>query len=112
EQLFAIGKYNTVTLAGEVFNGSKYQGRVTFGTTPGWFNLNAAGSLNRSTGWHRFDIERLADMTTINFYVDGILGRTMTGATPETWDCIVLGPGLGTTVGDAWIDGMRLAALV
>lgn len=108
-QLFAIGKYNTVTLPGEVFTSTKYQGRVTFPTaTGGWFNLNAAGSPNRSVGWHRFDIERMPDGTTINFYVDGILSRTFTGATAESWDTVILGPGLGSTVGDAWIDGMSV----
>jgi hypothetical protein len=108
-QLLAIGKYNTVTLPGETFSATKYQGRVTFPTaTGGWFNLNGAGSPNRSVGWHRFDIERMADGTTINFYVDGILSRTFGGATAEPWDTVILGPGLGATVGDAWIDGISV----
>lgn len=107
-QLLAIGKYNTVTLAGEVYNGNKYQARVTFGTTSGWFNLDAAGSPNRSTGWHKFIIERLGDDTTINFYVDDILSRTFTAATAQSWDTVVMGPGLGTTAGDAWIDGISV----
>jgi hypothetical protein len=107
-QLLAIGKYNTVTLSGETYNGSKYQARVTFGSSAGWFNLDAAGSPNRSTGWHKFTVERLADDTTLNFYVDDILSRTITGATAQSWDTVVLGPGLGTTVGDAWIDGMSI----
>ena len=110
-QLLAIGKYNTVTLPGEVFNISKYQGRVTFPAGPmglGWFNLDGPGSPIRSPGWHRFDIERLADGTTINFYVDEILSRTITGATAESWDTVILGPGLGSTVGDAWIDGVAV----
>jgi len=111
-QLFAIGKYNTVTLPGEVFSSTKYQGRVTFPTaTGGWFNLNGAGSPNRSVGWHRFDVERMADGTTINFYVDGILSRTFVGATAEPWDTVILGPGLGSTVGDAWIDGISVGVV-
>jgi hypothetical protein len=108
-QLLAIGKYNTVTRVGEVYNGTKYQARVTFGSDTGWFNLDAAGSPNRSTGWHKFTIERLADDTTLNFYVDDILSRTIVGASAQSWDTVVLGPGLGTTVGDAWIDGLSLA---
>jgi uncharacterized repeat protein (TIGR01451 family) len=104
-QLFAAGKYNSVTLPGEVFEGSKYQARVTFGASAGWFNLNAPGAPNRSVGWHKFSIERMVDGTTINFYVDGKLGRTIAGATANSWDTIILGPGLGTTIGDAWIDG-------
>src|SRR5436190_12035213 len=50
----------------------------------------------------------MADGTTINFYVDNILSRTIAGATAESWDTVILGPGLGTTVGDAWIDGMAV----
>lgn len=113
-QLLAIGKYNSVTLPGEFFNISKYQGRVTFPAGSmglGWFNLDGPGSPNRSPGWHRFDIERLADGTTINFYVDEILSRTITGATPESWDTVILGPGLGSTVGDAWIDGVAVGSV-
>jgi hypothetical protein len=107
-QLLAIGKYNTVTLAGEVYNGAKYQARVTFAGAAGWFNLDGAGSPNRSTGWHKFTIERLADDTTLNFYVDDILSRTFTGATAQSWDTVILGPGLGTTAGPAWIDGLSV----
>lgn len=107
-QLLAIGKYNTVTKVGEVYNGSKYQARVTFGTDAGWFNLDAAGSPNRSTGWHKFVIERLGDDTTINFYVDDILSRTFANATAQSWDTVILGPGLGTTAGNAWIDGLSV----
>jgi len=110
-QLFAIGKYNTVTLPGEVFSGTKYQGRAGFPTNAAaivWFNLNGPGSPNRSVGWHRFDVERMPDGTTINFYVDGIMSRTVTNAVPASWDTVILGPGLGSTVGDAWIDGISV----
>ncbi len=109
-QLLAIGKYNTVTSMGEVYNGSKYQARVTFGpaATAGWFNLDGPGSPNRSTGWHKFTIERLADDTTLNFYVDDILSRTFTSATAQSWDTVILGPGLGSTAGTAWIDGLSV----
>src|SRR5688572_28109548 len=113
-QLLAAGKYNTVTMPGEVFNGQKYQGRVTFPTTLGWFNLNAPGSPNRSAGWHRFEIEVMPDGTTVNFFVDGILSRTITGATAQSWDTVILGPGIGTppgTIGDAWIDGLQITCI-
>lgn len=110
-QLFAIGKYNTVTLPGDVFDVTKYQARVVFGTTVGWFNLNAAGSPDRSVGWHKFSIERLADGTTINFYVDDILSRTIAGATDISWDTLVIGGGLGSTVGNAWTDGISLTVV-
>lgn len=107
-QLLAIGVYNSVTMAGEVYNGTKFQARVTNGANTGWFNLNDPGSPNRSVGWHKFTIERLADNTTIKFYVNDILSRTITGATAQTWDTLVIAPGLGTTVGDAYIDGIVL----
>ncbi len=107
-QLLAIGKYNTVTSPGEVFNGNKYQARVTFGGNAGWFNLDGPGSPNRSAGWHKFTIERLSNGTTLNFYVDDILSETYLGATAQTWDTAILGPGLGSTAGDAWIDGYRI----
>jgi hypothetical protein len=109
-QLLAIGKYNTVTLAGDVYDATKYQARIAFGSTnaAGWFNLNAPGVPDRSTGWHKFTIERLADGSTINFYVDDVLGRTLSGATIASWDTVILGPGLGTTAGDAWSDGITV----
>jgi hypothetical protein len=108
-QLLAIGKYNTVTMPGEVYNGNKYQARIVYpSATMGWFNLDGPGSPNRSLGWHKFTIERLADDTTINFYVDDILSRTIAGTTAQSWDTVVMGPGLGSTVGDAWIDGISI----
>ncbi len=113
DQLLAAGKFNSVTLPGEVFTTTKYQGRVAFHTPQpvgdtGWFNLNGPGSPNRSIGWHRFDIEIMPGGTTIRFYVDGILCRTFTGATVDTYDTVILGPGLGTQQGNAWIDGISL----
>lgn len=111
-QLLAAGKFNSVTLTGEVFTATKYQGRVAFGPgtagTTGWMNLNGPGSPNRSVGWHRFDIEVLPGGTTVRFYVDGILSKTFSGATVATYDTVILGPGLGTTVGDSWIDGISV----
>ncbi len=108
-QLLAIGKYNSVTMPGETYNGNKYQARIVYpSATMGWFNLDGPGSPNRSAGWHKFTIERLSDGTTINFYVDDILSRTIAAATAQSWDTVVMGPGLGSTVGDAWIDGISI----
>jgi N-acetylmuramoyl-L-alanine amidase len=111
DQLFAIGRYSvgfgtgTGTLAGEVVNTAKYQGRVVSGANTGWFNLNA----NRATGWHKFEIERAADGTTISFYVDGVLDRTISGATASTWDSVTIGSlGSGTTAGNAWFDDVSV----
>lgn len=110
-QLIAVGKTNSTTL--ETYNGTKYQARIAFGSvtngTTGWFNLDGAGSPNRTPGWHRFDVERLADGVSYNFYVDGILSKSLTGAAVSDWDSVVLGPGLGSTVGDAYIDAISVS---
>jgi hypothetical protein len=106
-QLLAIGKFNSVTAAGEVFNGSKYQARVVTGGVPGWFNLDAPGSPNRSAGWHEFTIERLVD-GTLKFYVDDILSRTFIGAADFSVDTVIIGPGTGTSVTDSNVDGVVL----
>jgi hypothetical protein len=110
-QLLAIGQYGAVTLPGEVYDGTKYQGRVVYGSSAGWFNLNAPGAPSRSPGWHKFTIERLADETTINFYVDDILSRTITGATPQSWDTVTMGYGAGSLPGDAWFDGISVTVV-
>jgi len=107
-QLLAIGKYNTVTLSGEVFDITTYQARIAFGSFAGWFNLNDPGTPSRSEGWHRFDIEMLPDEQTVRFYVDSILARSFVGANLAPWDTVIMGPGLGTTAGDAWIDGITI----
>jgi len=105
QQLLGAGKYNSVTLSGEVWDSSKYQGRVSYGANVGWFNLNAPGAPGRSPGWHRFEIERLGDGTTINFYVDGILGRTILGAAEATIDTLLIGSvASGSTAGEGWLD--------
>lgn len=109
QQLLAIGKYNTVTLPGETYDSTKYQGRIAFGPNAGWFNLNAPGAPSRSTGWHKFEIERLADGSTVNWYVDGVLSRTFTGLTLPPWDCVVVGSvGASSTLGDAWVDDFKV----
>jgi hypothetical protein len=110
-QLFCAGKYNSVT-DGETWDNTKYQGRVVAGTgTVGWFNLNGAGAPSRSTGWHKFVIERQADGTTVDFYVDNILSRTITGATSYSLDSAAIGSvGTGTSNvgGEAYIDDVEV----
>jgi hypothetical protein len=113
-QLLMIGKYNTVTLPGEIYDGTKYQGRMANGSPAGYFNLNAPGTPSRSTGWHRFDIERgqnSAFQTVLSFYVDGKLGRAWTNSNANgAWDSVILATGLGTTVGNAWYDGLQVVS--
>lgn len=108
-QLFAAGKYNQTTYPGDTWDITKYQGRVVAGTSVGWFNLNAAGAPSRSTGWHQFIIERRSNGTTVDYYVDGVLGRTITGATLSSLDSAAIGStGSASTVGEAWIDDVKV----
>lgn len=108
QQMLAAGLYNTTTQVGEVHNYDKYQGRVLYGENAGWFNLDAPGSPDRSIGWHRFDIERLADGTTLKFYVDGILSHTHLGAKNASMDSITMGFGASTTITDINFDGISV----
>ena len=62
-----------------------------FSANMGWFNLNAPGAVTRSVGWHQFTIIREPDNTTIDFYVDNVFGRQITGARAATWDSVTLG---------------------
>jgi hypothetical protein len=112
EQLYAAGKYNNVTMPGEVWSSTKYQGRVLYpSATVGWFNLNAPGSPNRSAGWHQFDVEVTSDGMA-RFYVDEFLSRTIAGATVKTLDSVTLGFGTSSSSnGDAWFDGVVAARI-
>lgn len=109
-QLLAAGMYNTVTAPGELYSATKYKGRVLAGSWTGWFNLNAPGAPDRSVGWHRFDIERLSGGTTVAFFVDGILGRTVTGVTDVSWDTVMIGStGSGSSALEAYVDGVSVS---
>lgn len=109
EQLFAAGKYSSVTMPGETYKGTKYQARVLYGSQTGWFNLDGPDSPDRSTGWHKFTINWDPTTATADFYVDGHLGRTITGVTAKTFDSITLGFGTSSSSnGDAWYDDVSV----
>ena len=86
-----IGWFNQATAVvngvADVFDGTTFQGK--FSTLGGntMFNLNNAGCPRRTIGWHKFDVERLADGST-RYYVDNVLGRTITNASPD-WTYIL-----------------------
>lgn len=102
QQLYAAGKHDTG-------DPRYYQGRVIAGG-PNWFDLNLAGAPNRSPGWHKFDIERLADGTT-NWYIDNILSGTVVGTTMWPINFVALGLGSYNTVaGEAYYDGVKITA--
>lgn len=110
EQLFAIGKYNNSDFHGEVYNASKYQARITnaHGGTGSWLNLDAAGSPDRSNGWHKFTIDVAADWSKVSFYIDGTLGREVAlsaGAKPAGgFNWVSYGLGAGTTAETFYYD--------
>lgn len=103
------------TLRGATPDLAKYQGHVLRGTNAGWFNLDAPGAPGRSVGWHKFQIDRSgAGSRTVNFYVDGVLARSITGVDPEPIDSLVLGS-INTSkakvsAGNAWFAHVKLEA--
>lgn len=107
-----IGKYNSVSLTNEVYDGTKYQGRMANGTLNGYFNLNLPGCPGRSTGWHKLQIEQgLMDdgNLIISYYVDGVLGRVFTNNDSPAWNVTTVGSvAAGSTVGNAWFDGVEV----
>ena len=93
---------------------TKYQARITRGTAAGssWFNLNASGAPDRSPGWHKFEILRGADGTTVDFFVDGVFARRMTGAMDAFLDCVVIGStGASGNFCKAWFDDVKVEAV-
>lgn len=94
-QIFAIGKYNGIA-------GSKYSGRLLYGTGSGWFNLD--GAADRSVGWRFMEIVGKGD-GTIDYKVDGIVGATRT-PTAATINFAVIGSGLSSAT-EAWYDNVR-----
>ena len=118
-QILAIGRYSIGfgtgkgALADEKVDATRYQGRVVAGQNSGWFNLNAPGAPARTTGWHKFEIEREKDGTTVNFYVDDVLGRKITDTTRSKWSTVAIGS-LGADKvmsGDAWFDDIKIERL-
>jgi hypothetical protein len=127
-QLFAIGRFNSgpndkvtgglsnkrLNKWTEKPNRTKYQGKVERGkaTGSGWFNLNAPGAPDRSVGWHKFEIVRAVDGTNVDFYVDGVLGRHVTGANHFLLDCLTIGSlGADSTPVNAWFDDVKVEAV-
>jgi hypothetical protein len=112
-QIIAIGRLCAAAnmMAGETLDTTLYQGCVLRGTNTGWFNLSAP----RSAGWHHFLIDRAGSGTggTVDFYVDGTLAGTITGASTSPVDSIFLGSLGGsrqsaTVAGNAWFDDVEV----
>lgn len=99
-QIYAIGKHNSVTTG--IFSSTKYQCRVAFGGVGDWMNLDLPGCPNRSLGWHKFTIELTA--TTVNFYVDNVLGNTRGRGPTDSVDHMFVGTNLSSQNHSAYYD--------
>lgn len=110
QQLLAIGVFNT---SDDAYSGSRYQGRVAFGST-NWNTLDQddgdpSNDPVRSTGWHNLAIEVMS--TTVNFYVDGVFAETAPRGNLGLFDSVVLGSGLsdGTAPQETfWMDNFKV----
>jgi hypothetical protein len=100
-----IGWFNNATAVvngvADVFEGTTFQGKFSGIGGNSFFNVNAPGCPRRTIGWHKFDVERLADGST-RYYVDNVLGRTITNASPD-WTYVIAG--FGTTSATPGIPG-------
>lgn len=104
-----IGCNNSVTLPGEVWDGSKYQARfnATNGTgNSGWFNLNVA----RSQGWHTFTVTR--SNGTVSYYVDGALGRSFTNVADSYMNVVTVGTSAALTSNTAYFDNVKATNVI
>jgi hypothetical protein len=118
-QLISMGLNNNLSSAND--NGNYYMARI-LGYTPtfegtgnpaptsgAYFKLNDGGaSTLRSTGWHNLKV--LIDDSNFNFYVDGVLAKTIsqTGLTLRSYDNIRIGSGLSSTSASGF-DNMFLS---
>lgn len=119
-QLVAMGAYNDTSLTKNLFTGASvtaadlntyYACRVAFSPGPNWFILNTEGVPTRSTGWH--ELMAVFGDTTVDFYVDGILGMADVGyaasAGAITFDRVTVGSGLSSANGVGYYDDVTVA---
>jgi hypothetical protein len=103
--LVALG-VNNVSDDGS-FSTLKYQGRA-IGTpdTAGadWQTLTGAG--DRSTGWH--SLKLVIDSNSYDFYVDGVLGKSVTRTDTIGFDSIALGSDLTANLRKGWVDNVKV----
>ncbi len=117
QQQLAIGLYatnfgtGTGDLQGEVIDTNSYQGQILAGDSTGFFNLDDM-PFPRTDGWHKFQIERQDDPTTIDFWIDDDIYREISGAAGKTWDSTTIGSvGSGTVAGSVWFDDIKIEYL-
>ncbi|MGZ4963228.1 MAG: beta strand repeat-containing protein, partial [Limisphaerales bacterium] len=117
QQQLAIGLYatnfgtTTGDLIGEALDTNSYQGQIFAGDSTGYFNLNDS-PFQRTNGWHKFQIERQDDPTTIDYWIDDNVYREISGAAGTTWDSTTIGSmGSGTNGGNVWFDDVKIEYL-
>lgn len=106
EQLYAAGKNNATTYPGDVYAGGRYQGRVAFGTTTGWFNFT--NTTPRSIGWHRFEVQVCPD--SVKWFIDGVFARKTDRGNAGSLDCVVMGSNLGSDNHNSYYDDVKVQA--
>ena len=114
KQQMAIGLYatnfgtDTGDLQGEVLDTNSYQGQILAGGSTGYFNLDDS-PFQRTNGWHKFQIERQDDPTTIDYWIDDDIYREISDASGTTWDSITIGSaGSNAVPGNVWFDDVRV----
>jgi hypothetical protein len=110
-QLVSMGLNNNLSLTAD--GGNYYMARILgidAGTGAGaYFKLNNAAAPLRSTGWHNLRVD-ISD-TFFNFYVDGILSKTVANTTTlRSYDVVRIGSGL-TSTASANFDNVRIATI-
>lgn len=110
-QLVSMGLNNNLSLTAD--GGNYYMARILgidAGTGAGaYFKLNNASAPLRSTGWHNLRVD-ISD-TTFDFYVDGILSKTVANtATLRSYDVVRIGSGL-TSTATANFDNVRIVTV-
>ena len=94
QQIIAVGKYNTIAT-------TKYNARIAFGSL-NWFVLDQGP--DRSVGRHRAEVIGGVDpndptRAKVDIFIDGILGKTVTGLTNVSFNWVVMGSGLSSSHG-------------
>ncbi|MDW8309814.1 MAG: hypothetical protein RMK20_10620, partial [Verrucomicrobiales bacterium] len=105
QQIVAIGKWNAIADAGD----PTYHARVAFGSL-NWFKLDDPLAPRRSVGWHEARVVgSLISPTTAQyeFYIDGILSKTVTSTVTSPFNWIVMGSNLTSTHG-MWYDDVQI----
>ncbi len=102
ENLLAMGAFNN---SDDGFDGTKYQGRVTFGSN--WNSLDdEAGGIDRTTGWQ--NLSMMITGSEIRYRINGVLAEVEARPNGFGFDSIVLGSDLTAAGWTAWVDNLSV----